>query len=207
MKILAVIIFICVSNIQVCRANTASADPATLFYEGLLVLKNNTQDTIKGFIQMGSSKYGKNFIVLRTDTGTRAVEKTQISFIRLFYKSGPDSLRKFTDFKPINFQKNLIWRLLGSGKADVYDNQLSPETVRYYLGNSLGELSGVNIYDLVVAGSAGMERIPASSINWGVPKKRNHFILKYINKRYSTHFKKSDFPSNAEMIRYIVDHG
>jgi hypothetical protein len=208
MKILPIVAAILLSGIFYESSSGQSKDPATFFYEGTIVL-NDHPDSLRGFIQMGSSKYGKDFVVLKTDTGSKPIEKKQVAFIRLYYKSGPDSIRKFTDFKSINFEKNVIWRQLGSGKADVYDNELSPVTERYYMGKSEGELSGVNTYDLVVVGHerAGMERIPASAVNWGVPKKRNHFILEYINKRYNTHFSNKDFETNADMIRYIVDHG
>jgi hypothetical protein len=50
-------------------------------------------------------------------------------------------------------------------------------------------------------------RIPASAVNWGVPKKRNHFLLKFINDRYKTHFDKDNFADNGAMIRYIVTNG
>jgi hypothetical protein len=208
MKIVALLLFTSFTTLYFMSARAQSKDPATLFYEGYLVLKSHT-DTLRGTIQMGSSKYGKDFVVLKTDSGTMPMAKAQVDFIRLYYKSGPDSTRKFTDFKPINFEKNIFWRLLGSGKADVYDNELFPETERYYLGKSLGDLSAMNIYDLIVVGHerAGIERIPASSLNWGVPKKRNHFILEYINKRYNSHFSNKDFPTNADMVRFIVEHG
>jgi hypothetical protein len=188
-------------------AHPVSTDPATLFYEGLLVMKSSG-DTLKGRIQMGSAKYGKKFIVLKQDTLTRPVEKSTISFIRLYYKD-PDSIKKFTDFKPLNFENNVFWRLLGSGKAEVFDNELFPYTEKYTRGKSDGDLSAANIYDLVVAspGGTSLERIPIGSVTWGVPKKRNHFLIEYINKRYKGQLKKADFQSNGEMIRYIIDHG
>ncbi|HTQ29080.1 MAG TPA: hypothetical protein VMI35_13170 [Puia sp.] len=208
MKKISVVLLIYLVCTGTCLAHVTGGDPATFFYEGYLVLKNS-HDTLRGAIQMGSPKYGKDFIVYRLDTSTRAIEKTEIDVIRLYYKSGPDSVRKFTDFKSINFQKNIIWRLLASGKADVYDNELYPDTERYYLGKSLGELSDANVYDLVVVSHEGAERerIPASSVNLGTPQKKNHFIVKYINKRYKTNLSAGDFDSNAAMIRYIAEHG
>jgi hypothetical protein len=184
----------------------ASADPATDFYEGYLI-KTKEKDTLRGWIQLGSPVYGKKFVVLKQQGKGSPIDKLDIATIRLYYVDKQDSSRRYTDFKPLNFGGNVLWRLIGSGKADLYDDQLYPDTKRYYMGSSLGELSGVNIFNLVVVTKHERVRIPASAVNWGVPKKRNHFLLKFINDRYKTHFDKDNFADNGAMIRYIVTNG
>jgi hypothetical protein len=181
-------------------------DPATAFYEGFLILKTST-DTLRGLIQMGSPKYGKKFVVLKQQDKSSPIEKTSVSLIRLYYSDKSDNSQKFTDFKPIDFDKNVLWRSLGAGKAEVYDDELFPDTKRYYLGSSLGDLSGANIFNLIVVNKEGIVRVPSSVVNWGVPKKRNHFLLEFINNRYKKNFGKNDFASNGDMIRYIIANG
>ena len=156
---------------------------------------------------MGSSVYGKKFVVLKQQGKSNPVEKVKIEFIRLYYTDKTDSSKKFTDFMPIDYGKNVFWRLLGSGKAEVFDDELFPDTKRYYLGGSLGDLSGANIFNLIVVTKDGVTGIPTPPLSWGVPKKRNHFLLKFINRRYKSHLSKNDFATNGDMIRYIIEKG
>jgi len=118
----------------------------------------------------------------------------------------------YTDYKSFVYNNNThLLRLLNSDKVDVYDEFRNPEknitayhTLEYFLTpiySSVFGRIGIFIYK-----DNMLEEIPGN-MELNSNFQRTKFIFKYLNKRYNTHFKLSQFASNRQMFDYISKHG
>ena len=159
-------------------------------HEGFVVLKNN-QDTLFGTLLLGQIKKGKDGIFFTSKNYPKSFIATEdINMIRLFASDNFFSANNYTDYKVLNDKSHLL-RLIASEKLDIYDELL-------FLNESVGRIGT----DLVIVENGNVKRL----FNfWAFDTKAD--LLKFINKRYNTSFKRKDFKTTRALISYIVARG
>ncbi|HVM89867.1 MAG TPA: hypothetical protein VMT76_16895 [Puia sp.] len=116
----------------------------------------------------------------------------------------------YTDFQTFSYNnETLLLRKLTLGKVMVYDDFLNPEksiTNGFQLSNFLTPIysSLFGRHRIFIIAENNAECIPA---HFSFHFERERFVLKYVNKRYQTHFKRRDFANNKQMFEYISEHG
>lgn len=167
-----------------------SADLASVTV-GFIITKST--DTLRGYIKIQTVYYYGDkllYIPLLPFNKTKKADIIKVKLEDIDYVRVNFPQKKGTsDYMPI---QSTMWLILGS-KNQIrlcYQNWGD-----YFFGNNWDEM-------ILISGSE-ISEIPIS--NSSIFHPRSYFILEFINKRYSEHFKQEDFKDEKAMEDYILD--
>lgn len=156
-------------------------------HSGFLVMKNGS-DTLYGTIIFKKASDGQQGVMLKENKiAARFIATKQLSAIRLYDYDSLIVSTKFTDYKILNTQPKL-WRLIASDKLQVYDELLYSNEKKGKIGTEIVIVENGTMYNLFRF--------------WGWDTKSD--LLKFVNNRYKTTFKRKDFTTIKELINYVV---
>ncbi|MDE3234950.1 MAG: hypothetical protein KGO81_03270 [Bacteroidota bacterium] len=175
-------------------------NPENKSYIGNIILANG--DTLKNkIIKLNYSKKNKKGVLL-TGHNANFISTEKIKEVQMANLS--DSCRleesgfKYTKIFTLKNTKGeeRMWRMLFTGKANIYDDLLIPLNS----SNQLGETF------LIMKKSIPLNT-QYSFIATGLSLSKKERFVNYINKTYQTNFKKSDFKNKEAALKYIAENG
>lgn len=151
--------------------------PEEDFYLGKIILRSN--DTLKGSISL-NYRVNNDFVAL-FDDGIKEIKIPNDDIMKVVLE---DENKAATEFESIENSK-LLYRILYSGKAKIYDSSSKPQNGSLVSGVFIVENDKVhNLFDF-----------------WSSGAKQD--LISYINKRDKMNFKRRDFKNVDEIFAYI----
>ena len=184
------------STTPICPIVTQLADVD--FQSEIIKFKNGDTARVSGiFSAMVKKENNKSF----SDIGIllkAANEQTQsfisfneIEYVRINVDDKSLLIKGYVEFSRIDTTYD-IWRKIADDKAKVYDNLFVSNEKIGKIGDRFRIATNDKVYSIYRY--SGLRTLKG---------KFKHFI----NNRYKEHFKKKDFPSTSDMIKYIAQRG
>jgi hypothetical protein len=160
-------------------------------HDGFVILKNSG-DTLYGSVLFGQEKHWRDCVALTKEKGKNPIyiRMDSIKFVRLYDCDTSVVNTPYTDYKVLN-NDDILWRLIGKGKVEIYDNTLYCNESSGYTGDKLRLADG--------------SKITKASYKFAWDTKAD--LLRCMNKRYGTHFERKDFKDAKQAMQYLVDRG
>ena len=157
---------------------------------GLIVTLKN--DTLVGLVKLLYYPYEHHIPILpsgkKGDSAVANIKRKDIRFIRTYSDT---TQKQFTDYVNVGFDG--LWRCLGmKNNVGLFDNYDNMGNGQKYAEKRM----------LLVTPKQKLLLYDSFQILF---HSRYSYLLKFINKRYSKHFKKQDFENERAEINYILD--
>lgn len=151
--------------------------PEEDFYPGKIILKSN--DTLKGSINL-NYRINNDFVAL-FDDGIKEIKIPNEDIRKIVLE---DKNKSMTEFESVENSK-LLYRILYSGRAKIYDSSSKPQNGSLVSGVFIVENNKAhNLFNF-----------------WSSGPKQD--LISYINERDKMNFKKKDFKNVDEIFAYI----
>lgn len=168
---------------------TNTAPTPKVPHDGFVILNN--QDTLFGRISLDQDQKKQTGITIR-DAWQRQqfINYRDLQMVRLF-AADPEIIKtSYTDFRRLD-EKPKLWRQIATGKMDIYDETL-------YVDEVAGELGA----EIVV-----VDRGKAYYL-WNFwHRDRKQDLLKFVNNRYGTNYRRRDYKTSLNLIELLVTKG
>ena len=158
-------------------------------HEGYVVIKNS-RDTLYGNILLGEEYHDKKCVALTLPRAAAPIyiPNDSLDYVRLFAFDSSIISTPYTEYRVLG-KKNNLWRLLGKGKTMLYDNTIYCDEKHEFTGENLKLIDSASI-------------IKASyTFTWDSKAD----VLRFIHKHYGIRFRRKDFKTTKDAIRYLVD--
>ena len=172
--------------------------PDVDFQNEIIKFKNGDTAIVSGiFSAMVTKENNKSFsdigILLKAaDEQTQSfISFNEIEYVRINVDDKSLLIKGYVEFSRIDTTYD-IWRKIADDKAKVYDNLFVSNEKIGKIGDRFRIATNDKVYSIYRY--SGLRTLKG---------KFKHFI----NNRYKEHFKKKDFPSTSDMIKYIAQRG
>src|ERR1019366_3512548 len=172
--------------------------PDVDFQNEIIKFKNGDTARVSGiFSAMVTKENNKSFsdigILLKAaDEQTQSfISFNEIEYVRINVNDKSLPVNGYVEFSRIDTTCD-IWRKIADDKAKVYDNLFVSNEEIGKIGDRFRIAANDKVYSIYRY--SGLRTLKG---------KFKHFI----NNRYKVHFKKKDFPSTSDMIKYIAQRG
>lgn len=156
-------------------------------HKGYVVLNNS--DTVYGTIQFNYYHRKLFGVLVQTDTSKEVFDYEDVNYVRLFDYDSSVVDTRYTEYRKLN-DKPRLWRHIASGKIEIYDASLYCNEIKGWID------------DLRILDSGQVINISRAFSFTSVSD-----LLHYTNTKHNTDYKRRDFKSKEDLLRFTADKG
>jgi hypothetical protein len=141
-------------------------------------------------ILMGERQKGATGIRIERNNATQFLSNKELKYIRFLAYDSFLTNSKYTEYRRLT-GKPKLWRLIASGKVDIYDDALYSNEFHEEIGEHF----------LI------MDKGRIENISHGITFLKTDALFRYANRKHHTHYKPGDFKTTKEFLQFVADKG